>query len=66
MGAMASTTLIALTGLGAALFVAALAVVALVLRDPVAATHRVESLFRRPPSPAKAPGRRHYYKAYWS
>jgi hypothetical protein len=35
------------------------------VRNPRTATF-VESLFRRPPKPARTPGSSHYYKPYWS
>jgi len=53
----------------AALALLALALlVALVplLRDPKAASRRVESLFRRPERPAQPPEPGHYYRPYWS
>ncbi len=38
----------------------------LLARHREQAIRRVEGLFRRPPKPAKGPGRDHYYKPYWS
>jgi len=61
---MSLTIPIALAAGAAVLALAALAF--LVLRDPEAAKTRVLALFRRPPSPPKAPERDHYYRPYWS
>ena len=43
----------------------ALAAYVLMRRVPLSA-RRVESLFRQPEKPAKAPAPDHYYKRYWS
>jgi hypothetical protein len=51
---------------GAVVALVVLVPVVLVLRDPGAATRRVEALFRRPRAGAKKPGPGHYYKTYWS
>jgi hypothetical protein len=63
---MTQSILIALVLIAAVFAVAFLVLAALALRDPQAARHRVERLFRRPPSPPKAPGADHYYRPYWS
>ncbi len=63
---MTHTTLIVLAGLGGALVLAGLGAALLLLRNAPVAARRVESLFPRPPKPARAPGRNHYYKPYWS
>lgn len=48
-------------------FLAVLALAALLmLRDTATLRRRVESLFRRPDKPSKAPGPDHYYRPYWS
>jgi len=35
------------------------------LEHPEATRARVEGLFRRPPAPARAPGKGHFYQAHW-
>ncbi len=43
-----------------------LAAIAVVAIRRQAVVRWVESLFRRPPRPARKPGSGHYYKPYWS
>jgi hypothetical protein len=38
----------------------------LVLRDPAAATRRIEAAFRRAPKPPRTAGEEQYYRPYWS
>jgi hypothetical protein len=35
------------------------------MEHPGEASSRIEGLFRRPPAPARAPGKGHFYRAYW-
>jgi len=51
---------------GALLGLAIVVGLALILRDPVGARRRVESIFRRPPKPHKIAGNEQYYRPYWS
>jgi len=38
----------------------------ILLRDPAAATRRIEALFRRPRRPPRTAGDEQYYRPYWS
>jgi len=58
-----ATVLIAVAAL---LALAVVVVAVLVVRDPAAARHRVESVFRRPERPARTAGDEQYYRPYWS
>jgi hypothetical protein len=62
---MSQEVLIALV-LAGVLALAALLVAALAWRRPDQARRLVLALFRRPQRPARAPGKSHYYKPYWS
>jgi hypothetical protein len=35
------------------------------LENPGEARRRIEGLFRRPPAPARAPDKDHFYQAHW-
>jgi hypothetical protein len=35
------------------------------LEHPEEARGRIEGLFRRPPKPARPPGKDHFYRPYW-
>jgi hypothetical protein len=63
---MSQSILIPTIAVAAVLALAVLVTVALVVRDPRGAVHRVEALFRRPLGEPKKPGPGHYYKTYWS
>ena len=43
-----------------------LGLLAVLLRDPVAARRRALALFRRPERQPTPPGAEHYYRRYWS
>ena len=36
------------------------------LENPEQARGRIEGLFRRPPAPARAPDKDHFYQAHWT
>jgi hypothetical protein len=36
------------------------------LENPAELRQRIEGAFRRPPAAPQAPGRDHYYRAFWS
>ncbi len=63
---MSQSILIPLIAVGAVLALLVLVVAIVALRDPLGATRRVESLFRRPTKLPKHPDTDHYYKPYWS
>ncbi len=58
--------ILALLAAAAVVVLAVLAGGFLLQRHREQAIRKVEGLFRRPPKPAKEPGRGHYYKPYWS
>jgi hypothetical protein len=55
--ALAGGALVGLLALGALLDA---------VEHPGAIQRRIEALFRRPPRPPRTPGKKHYYRPYWS